>query len=63
MWAHVIVTYPAHAQLEEAHMSRIRDAATSVEDVKSDVELIAEIAIRSPCSRSYSFDCLENGIK
>ena len=32
----------------EEHMSRIRDAATSVEDVKSDVERIAEITISSP---------------
>ena len=32
----------------EEHMSRIRDAATSVEDVKSDVERIAEITKRSP---------------
>ena len=32
----------------EEHMSRIRDAATSVEDVKSDVERIAEITKCSP---------------
>ena len=32
----------------EEHMSRIRDAATSVEDVKSDVQGIAEITKRSP---------------
>ena len=32
----------------EEHMSRIRDAATSVENVKSDVERIADITKRSP---------------
>ena len=31
----------------EEHMSRIRDAATSVENVKSEVELMAEITARS----------------
>ena len=31
----------------EEHMSRIRDAATSVEDVKSDVQRIADITMRS----------------
>ena len=31
----------------EEHMSRIRSAASSVEDVKSDVERIAEMAMRS----------------
>ena len=31
----------------EEHMSRIRDAATAVEDVKSDVQRIAEITMRS----------------
>ena len=31
----------------EEHMSRIRDAATSVENVKSDVQRIAEITMRS----------------
>ncbi len=31
----------------EKHMSRIRDAVTSVEDVKSDVQRIAEITMRS----------------
>ena len=32
----------------EEHMSRIRGAATSVEDVKSDIERIAKITVDSP---------------
>ena len=35
------------ANVIEEHMSRIRNAATSVEDVKSDVQRIAEITARS----------------